>query len=60
MRILQKNEQLLYRFRRSNCYSKFEMTEEEKLENDWKFDFMEDKEKRRASGRYPFNYSDYF
>ena len=50
----------MYRFRCSCCYSKFELTEEEKLENDWKFDDMDDKEERRAAGHFPFNSSDYF
>ena len=38
MKTLQKRVQVLYRFRCERCRSKFEMTEEEKLENDWKFD----------------------
>ena len=38
MKTLQKRVQVLYRFRCDRCRSKFEMTEEEKLENDWKFD----------------------
>lgn len=38
MKTLQKRVQVVYRFRCQRCRSKFEMTEEEKLENDWKFD----------------------
>ena len=38
MKTLQKRVQVLYRFRCERCRSKFEMTEEEKLENDWKYD----------------------
>lgn len=37
MKTLQKKVQTLYRFRCAQCGSKFEMTEEEKIENDWKF-----------------------
>lgn len=37
MKTLQKRVQILYRFRCESCRSKFEMTEEEKIENDWKF-----------------------
>lgn len=43
MKTLQKRVQVLYRFRCSRCKSKFEMTSEEKLENDWKFDSRENK-----------------
>ena len=60
MKTLQKRVQVLYRFRCERCRSKFEMTEEEKLENDWKFDDHRDKEKRRAEGRGPMNNLDYF
>lgn len=37
MKTLQKKVQVLYRFRCERCRSQFEMTEEEKIENDWKF-----------------------
>ena len=37
MKTLQKRVQVLYRFRCERCRSKFEMTEEEKRENDIKF-----------------------
>lgn len=60
MRTLQKRVQTLYRFRCERCSSLFEMTAEEKLENDWKFDDHKDKEKRRAEGRSPINILDYF
>ena len=60
MKTLQRRVQVLYRFRCERCRSKFEMTEEEKLENDWKFDDRKDKEKLRAEGRIPMNLSDKF
>ena len=60
MKTLQKRVQVLYRFRCERCRSKFEMTEEEKLENDWKFDDRIDKEKLRTEGRFPINPSDIF
>ena len=53
MKTLQKRVQVLYRFRCERCRSKFEMTEEEKLENDWKFDDRIDKERLRAEGHIP-------
>lgn len=37
MKTLQERVRILYRFRCHTCRSKFEMTEEEKIENDWKF-----------------------
>lgn len=37
MKTLQKRVQVLYRFRCERCRSQFEMTEEEKIENDWTF-----------------------
>ena len=37
MKTLQKRVQVLYRFRCERCRSRFEMTEEEKRENDIKF-----------------------
>lgn len=37
MKTLQERVQILYRFRCERCRSQFEMTEEEKIENDWKF-----------------------
>lgn len=60
MKTLQKRVQVLYRFRCGRCRSKFEMNEEEKLENDWKFDNRKDKEKIRAEGRFPINLSNNF
>lgn len=60
MKTLQKRVQVLYRFRCERCRSKFEMTEEEKLENDWKFDDRKDKEKLRVEGRIPMNHLDHF
>ena len=60
MKTLLKSRLVLYRFRCERCRSKFEMTEEEKLENDWKFDYNKDKEKRRAEGCEPMNLLDRF
>ena len=60
MKTLQKRVQVLYRFRCERCRSKFEMTEEEKLENDWKFDGRIDKEKLRTEGHFPINPLDTF
>ena len=60
MKTLQRRVQVLYRFRCERCRSKFEMTEEEKLENDWKFDDRKDKEKLRAEARIPMNHLDHF
>ena len=60
MKTLQKRVQVLYRFRCERCRSKFEMTEEEKLENDWKFDDRKYKEKLRAEGHIPMNHLDHF
>ena len=60
MKTLQKRMQVLYRFRCERCRSKFEMTEEEKLENDWKFDGRKNKEKLRTEGRFPINHLDHF
>lgn len=37
MKTLQERVKIVYRFRCDTCRSKFEMTEEEKIENDWKF-----------------------
>lgn len=47
MKTLQKRVQILYRFRCERCRSKFEMTEEEKLENDIKFTDNWDKQIER-------------
>ena len=60
MKTLQKRVQVLYRFRCERCRSKFEMTEEEKLENDWKFDDRKNKEILRAEGCKPMNTLDNF
>ena len=43
MYILQKRVRVLYRFRCNACKSKFEMTEDEKLENDLEFNNYKDK-----------------
>lgn len=60
MKTLQKRVQVLYRFRCSRCKSKFEMTSEEKLENDWKFDSRKNKNDLRKKGWGPSNPLDYF
>lgn len=60
MKTLQKRVQVLYRFRCSGCKSKFEMTSEEKLENDWKFDDRKNKNDLREKGWGPSNPLDYF
>lgn len=60
MKTLQKRVQILYRFRCSRCKSKFEMTSEEKLENDWKFDDRKNKNDLREKGWSPSNPLDYF
>lgn len=58
MKTLQKRVQILYRFRCERCRSKFEMTEEEKTENDWEFN--ECKHSKRENGDRPHNPMDYF
>ena len=60
MKTLQKRVQVLYRFRCERCRSKFEMSEAEKMENDWEFDDRNDKERRRAEGYAPHNPLDNF
>lgn len=69
MKTLQKRVQVLYRFRCERCRSQFEMTEEEKLENDWKFTGYEYsykegkhvfKEVNREIEKYPHNLLDHF
>lgn len=47
MKTLQKRVETLYRFRCRRCRSKFEMTEAEKLENDWKFSSSPREKSRR-------------
>lgn len=67
MKTLQKKVQVLYRFRCAECKSKFEMTEEEKIENDWQFTDYERTHKKREhvcgvdhSKDYTHNYLGYF
>lgn len=60
MKILQKSVQVVYRFRCEHCRSKFEMTEEEKLDNDWKFTEMYKGKRTREEGGYPHNPLDKF
>lgn len=60
MKTLQQKAKIVYRFRCMRCRSLFEMTEEEKLDNDWLFDDYPKKDERRAKGHYPRNPLDYF
>lgn len=55
MKTLQKRVQILYRFRCDRCRSQFEMTEEEKRENDIRFtdDWNERIEQEKEYGRKP-------
>lgn len=57
MKTLQKRVQVLYRFRCERCRSKFEMTEEEKTENDWKFT---DEKFKKNNPTFPSNPLDHF
>jgi hypothetical protein len=45
MKILEKKVKVLYRFRCDKCRSKFEVTEKEKNENDWKYGDWHDRGK---------------
>ena len=67
MKTLQKKVQVLYRFRCAECGSKFEMTEEEKFENDWQFTDYDRTHKKRVpvcgvdhSKDYTHNYLEHF
>lgn len=55
MKTLQKAVKMVYRFRCEKCQSKFEMTREEKVENDWRYT-----SKIGGSGDYPNNPMNYF
>lgn len=61
MKILQKEVQILYRFRCERCRSKFEMTEEEKCENDIKFteDWAKQLENQEQYGWTPLPHNPY-
>ena len=50
MKILQRHKSVLYRFRCSRCSSQFEMTEEERTENDWEYG-----ENKKGERDYPHN-----
>lgn len=54
---LQKKVQTLYRFRCAYCKSQFEMTEEEKTENDWKH---HEGNRPRGESLFPCNPNDHF
>ena len=60
MKTLQQKAKIVYRFRCFRCRSLFEMTEEEKLDNDWLFDSRPNKDDLRAQGYRPRNASAYF
>lgn len=64
MKTLEKRVRILYRFRCSTCKSKFEMTEDEKRENDIKFttDWAKklEREKKYGLEARPHNPLDYF
>ena len=51
MKILQKHKSVLYRFRCDRCSSQFEMTEEEREENNWEYG----KHKKGGDWSYPHN-----
>ena len=55
MKTLQKQVDIIWRFRCERCKSKFEMTNAEKEENDKKFS-----EVKETSSIYPFNPMNYF
>ena len=50
MKTLQQKAKIVYRFRCIRCRSLFEMTEEEKLDNDWLFDSRPIKDDLRTEG----------
>ena len=60
MKTLQQKAKIVYRLRCIRCRSLFEMTEEEKLDNDWLFDSRPTKDDLRAEGYHPRNASAYF
>lgn len=60
MKTLQQKAKIVYRFRCFKCRSLFEMTEEEKLDNDWRFDSRPNKDDLRAKGQHPRNSLDNF
>lgn len=55
MKILQSQVSKIYRFRCDRCKSKFEMTEEEKLDNDWKYNESFLYKDRNEPGAFPNN-----
>lgn len=60
MKTLQQKAKIVYRFRCMRCRSLFEMTEKEKVDNDWLFDYRPNKDDLRAKGHHPRNPMDYF
>ena len=60
MKTLQQKAKIVYRFRCFRCRSLFEMTEEEKLDNDGLFDSRPNKDDLRANDYRPRNASAYF
>ncbi len=55
MKTLQKQVDIIWRFRCDRCRSKFEMTNEEKMENDRKYDGSS-----HPDSNFPINTLDYF
>lgn len=61
MKILEKKVDRIYRFRCHYCRSKFEMTEAEKIENDWTYNEGNGtREEREARGVGPHNPLEHF
>lgn len=60
MKTLQKQVDILWRFRCDRCRSKFEMTNEEKLDNDWKFNESSVYKDRNEPGAFPHNPMEHF
>ena len=56
MKILEKADKVVYRFRCNKCMSRFEVTQREKVDNDWKYG---DK-KRKSKDDTPHNPLDKF
>lgn len=60
MKTLQKQVDIIWRFRCERCRSKFEMTNEEKLDNDWKYNESSVHKDRNEPGAVPINHMEYF
>lgn len=55
MKTLQKQVGIVWRFRCDRCRSKFEMTDEERLDNDWKYNESTVYKDRNEPGALPHN-----